>query len=244
MPDKIFAKVKIKFSLNGQIRETESVISKDRINKVMKIGKYSKSCDICEDFENPRFATLNFMDKPVKVEVNEEHTARGKYYNFMFKDLSIQQKRAIQQHISLLGFPPSWKRKYFRLEANAETFASEVPLFAFESEHFSAVDLSVVDFTLNGLLLEGKIKGNQERPFNLGSRIKLSLITTENNVLEGFGGVVVRTVERYSHEHECKIQLAGIKILNVGPQTLRKYKALIKECCIEIKNKNDEKAAA
>jgi hypothetical protein len=243
MPDNLFAKAKIKFSLNGSVRETESVISKDRVNRVLKINKFSKSADLCNDFENPRFATLNFMDKPVKVQIIEEHTANGKFYNFDFKDLTTSQKQSIEQHIQHLGFPPTWKRKYFRIDSDPNQYSSEIPISAFESENFTAIDLSVVDFTLNGLLVKTRINEEGFKPFSLGSRIKLSLFTTENNVLEGFGGVVVRTIERFNKEKDCREQYAGIKLLNISPSSLKEYKRIIKDCCLEIKKNQLSKVA-
>jgi hypothetical protein len=161
--------------------------------------------------------------------------ADGGFYHLRFIDPSEGQRKALRKHINSFGYPAPWERKYPRLSAKIDNDNVVVPYFAnavYAGEHAT---LEIINFTLDGFLLESNSL-DEFADLDYDHRIEFDILMNNGSSIEGFIGRVVRKTEVYSFAKKTKVGLFGIFVESVNEESQKRYFSYIKKYCQFLQN--------
>lgn len=163
----------------------------------------------------------------------KEVNLSGSFYRLQFENLSEEAQQVIRDALALQRYPAPWERKSERFAGDGAVAAKAQPAANVAERPRDAVvthgqdlfDLVVIDFSRDGLLLEGR--GEKFANWHAGERVELRLTTNHGNTLQGMHGAIVRITEDFDRELNEGIYRFGIQLATLDEFTRRRYHDLI-----------------
>ena len=169
----------------------------------------------------------------VQGKLCKEMNLSGAHYSLQFENLNDDARSVIREAVALQRYPAPWERKSERVRG-IDPKAAPRPAAAYEQPRDAIVtrkemiyDLRVVDYSRDGVLLEGR--GNLFADWHAGERIDFHLCTSGENRLKGLGGAIVRITEDFDRELNEGIYRFGVQLASLDELTRRRYHELIEQ---------------
>lgn len=186
-------------------------------------------------------ARIDGIDFPAVL--MQQFIEHGTYFEVRFRNLDENQKKFLRQRISTEGISPSWQRQFPRIPVQ-KSEDPDLPVPNLCIVRFAGQELfvKVIDFTIGGLRIE--TIGHHLREVRPGAILHFDIATNTGVVLAGLTGEV-RNVADHTHPDKTVSRSLGIKLVELDPTNKRKYKELIRDYCLVMKQKfvDDEEEA-
>lgn len=165
----------------------------------------------------------------VKGKLCREVNLSGAYYRMQFENLDENARGVIREAIAMQQYPAPWERKSERFPSKEQTATSpalmECPQNAVIARENMLYDLAVVDFSRDGILLEGR--GEIFSAWHVGDLIKFKLFTNQENKFPDMDGIIVRIAVDYDRELNQEIFRFGVQFSLLDEFTAKRYGALL-----------------
>jgi hypothetical protein len=151
------------------------------------------------------------------------------HYNLRFVQMEEAKKIRLREQIEQNGFPPPWQRQYPRLVVQNLDHGLPCPSVAMVKRMTGLVHADVVNFTVNGILLEFATSGISlgER---VGIKVDFDLYASDGRQINGIGGEIARIFDEQIN-HRKYIRSLGLKLLFSDERQEKLYRNLIANYC-------------
>jgi hypothetical protein len=140
--------------------------------------------------------------------------------------------RQIERDVKESGLPSPWLRSLPRLSTLSKHLP--VPALAILEYEGETLFLNVRNFTLGGLQLE--FVGSILQKVQFGDRLDFDLVTNGGDKISDLSAVVCHVCSEFNQIEPEKSQFfLGIRFLPMNSMSEFKYKALIKDHCVGLK---------
>lgn len=175
---------------------------------------------------------LLYKNIPARCRVVRETNAAGVVYSLRFLNPSGLLLRQIERDITENGIPSPWLRSLPRLNAAAKNLP--VPALAVLDYNGEILFLNVKNFTLGGLMLD--FSGSALNDVQFGTRFNFDLVTNVGEKINDLSGLITNVAVEVNdvEGHLTKVTF-GLRFLPMNPLSESKYRALIKDHCMALK---------
>jgi hypothetical protein len=177
---------------------------------------------------------------PVRCRVVKETNGAGTVYSLRFIQPSSLLLKQIGRDIEENGLPSPWLRALPRLSADVKHLP--VPALAVLDLDGETLFLNVKNFTLGGLLLE--YIGDRLGGLELGSRLFFDIVTNGGDKISDLAATVTHlSLEQNAHDSAQNRTQLGVRFLPMSHASGGKYKSLILNHCVGLKEETPEPGA-
>lgn len=178
----------------------------------------------------------------VSGRLSKEMNLNASFYRLNFAELNDIAKAAIGEALSLQAYSAPWERKEERILAprikNPKSINGvEQPVTSVVSRGEFLFDLEVIDYSRDGILLEGR--GEIFNTWHTGEKICLSLQTNSNRKISDITGAIVRISEDFDRDQNEAIFRFGIQFSRLNEFTRRALHDMIAKA-EQAQSKNQE----
>ena len=220
-PKQLFANCYLEFELAGKREGVVALVSEMGALHVQFHGiPYSKIAGLAGKSVDV------WICGRVKVtgRMSKEMNLSSSFYRLNFDVLSDEAKAAIREALSLQSYQAPWARKEERIPAPRikqpkSIEGVEQPIGSVIARGDRLFDLEVVDYSRDGILLEGR--GELFHAWHTGEKIDLSLHTTKNRDITGITGTIVRISEDFDRDQNEAVFRFGIQFARLNEFTRR-----------------------
>jgi len=225
---KVFVSQKISLLLGSRELKVQALVSSYGAKYVFE------ESELPAEIRNTGEAEVDVIYKniPARCRVVREITSTGTVYSLRFEHPSNLLLRQIERDVKEHGLPSPWRRGLPRLSAAAKHLP--VPALAILERGKETLFLNVKNFTLGGLLLEYVGPVLQEVKF--GAKFNFDLVTNGGDKISDLSGLVTNVAVESNGVLEASRMLFGLRLLPMGQVAEYKYRALIKEHCLGLKD--------
>jgi hypothetical protein len=224
---KVFVSQKISLLLGGQELKVQALVSSYGAKYVFE------ESELPSQIRNSGDSKVDILYHHILAHcrVVKEITSTGTVYSLRFENPSSLLLRQIERDVEKHGLPSPWRRGLPRLSAEAKHLP--VPVLAILERGKETLFLNVKNFTLGGLLLEYVGPALDEVKF--GAKFNFDLVTNAGDKISDLSGLVTNVALESNGVLESSRTLFGLRLLPMEPMAKYKYRALIKEHCLGLK---------
>jgi hypothetical protein len=231
-----FFQANVEMECNGARCEARGMISERGVTRIYLSNGPPKEFR----FDMPINVKVDFLNcQGILMKQIVEH---GIFYEVQFLNLKEAQLDYIRQRVESDGINPGWQRKFPRISVVGMNETDlPVPNLCMVRFVGQEVFVNVMNFTLGGLRIE--TMGDALGELRVGARIQFDLMTTMGDVLRNMPGEVrnISFNEQNTKEGKVITRSFGIKLLDVDPVNEKRYKGMIKDYCLALQKKLNEK---
>lgn len=191
--------------------------------------------DLPEDLRDRigREIKVLYKNVPTRAHLVQEENNSGIVYNVRFIQPAKLFLKQIERDIREAGLPSPWLRALPRLSTEAKNLpAPALAILYFEGETYF---LHVKNFTLGGLLLE--FSGEALVGATVGTCFELDLVTNFGDKISDVGVQVSNvTVDQGLGAEDPRRYFFGVKFLPMNSLSDVKYRSLIRDHCLGLRN--------
>lgn len=176
---------------------------------------------------------VHYKNIPVKSRVVRETTAFGTIYNLRFVNPSNTLLKQIDRDLNESGLPSPWMRGLPRLNTEAKhlPIPSLLVLYFKGQTYF----LNVNNFTLGGLQVE--FVGPDLRDVTFGTKFELDIVTNAGDKIPDLTAIVTHIAVEINFDGNASDRYVfGLKLTAMPMLSENKFKGLIRDHCIALKN--------
>ncbi len=172
----------------------------------------------------------------------QQFVEHGTFFELRFREIEEPQKNYIRQRILVEGISPGWQRKFPRIPVGPNNDPDlPVPSLCMVRFVGQEIFVNVMNFTLGGIRIE--TLGDNLAEVRVGSVLHFDLVASNGAVMANLNGEVrnmaVHEVEK--NGHKTLTRSFGLRFVEMDANNEKKYRALIKEYCLVMKVKLNEK---
>lgn len=222
----VFTSQKLSVTVAGRKFRVQALVSTQGAKYLFEDGELSP--EVRAALQNEIEAI--YKNIPVRCRVVKETNNAGTVYHLRFVSPSNLLLRQIERDLAESGLPSPWMRNMPRLTTEAKHLP--VPSLAVLYHQQSTLFLNVRNFTLGGLLLD--YVGDKLDDIRLGTRIEFDLVTNSGEKISDVSAVVTNmSIEQ--EESGTTRTLYGTKLLPMSVLSESKYRALIRDHCLGLR---------
>ena len=225
--EKQYARSEITYTLNGTTKNTiESLVSEQGIWKLFPHTEAQQNLvGTCIDVE--------VFSQRLRGRLVREEGDEGAHFNLKFVGLNQEDREKLKSKIQYHGFSSPWKRKYPRLSTNVNDPAIPIPTIAILKRFGGFTHAHVVNFTLDGVLIEFLTSGLSLSE-KIGHHVEFDLQTNDDRYIFNLAGVIVRIYDEHLKKNGA-IRGIAIKLAPMSAKNDFIYRDLIRAHCQALK---------
>lgn len=224
--EKQYARFEVEFTMQGEPRRLECLISEQGVRRVFEVGAVPGTRDVL--LGQDVVITTRGLQLPGVF--TREILPESSFYNIRFRISSQENLGKLREQIREYGFSSPWQRTYPRIPAEVELNIG-LPTVALVESPEGVQFFKVINFTLGGLLIESE--PDSENVMSLGHRFYFQLMVSDGNSISGIWGKIVR-IDEESIGGRSVIRY-GVQIVSMSSLANKKYRTLIVNYCEKVK---------
>ncbi len=168
----------------------------------------------------------------------------GMFFEIRFYELEPPVVAYLQQRVEIEGISPGWVREFPRIPVQGVK-DPELPMPSMGILRFGGEEhfVEVANFTLGGIRVE--VQGNHLGDLRVGTVVSFDLVASSGDVLNNMSAEV-RNIAMHERENERKqkhtTRSFGLKFVQLDPRTKQKYRNLIRDYCLILQRRYDDKS--
>lgn len=234
---KVFVSQKISLLLDGQETRVQALVSAYGAKYVFEESELPAGIRDSIGFE----VEILYKKVPARCRLVKETNGAGTVYSLRFINPSSLLLKQIERDIRDNGLPSPWLRSLPRLSTELKHLP--VPALAVLDLDGQTLFLNVKNFTLGGLLLE--YVGDKLRGMELGTQLVFDLVTNAGDKIGDLAALVSHmSLEQSAHDPAQNRSQIGVRLLPMSHVSAAKYKELIMNHCVALKDGINEPGVA
>lgn len=233
---KVFVSQKISLLVDGQEIRLQALVSLYGAKYVFEESELPPELRQSIGLE----VEILYKKVPVRCRVVKETNEAGTVYSLRFIEPSALLLKQVERDIRENGLPSPWLRSLPRLSTEVKHLP--VPALVVMDLEGQTLFLNVKNFTLGGLLLE--YVGDQLQGVDLGSRLFFDIVTNAGDKISDLVASVTHvSLEQSAHDPAQNRSQLGVRFLPMSNLSAAKYKSLIMNHCVALKDEGPGKEA-